>query len=215
MLNADTILQAGGLLAVAATIFAETGLLLGFFLPGDTLLLTGGLFAGEGKVSIIWLNAAVIVSAVLGYQVGYIIGERTGPRLFKRKDGLLFREEYIQRTQNFFKKYGPATLIIARVIANVRTLIPLIAGAGKMNRGVYFIYNVIGAVIWSVALTMLGYWLGSSVPNIDKFFFPLLIAGLILLYSLAIWGLIKSPERRRVIKQGLKEEWKYYFKKSR
>ena len=212
MLNTDTIIQAGGLLAIGVTIFAETGLLLGIFLPGDTLLLTAGLFAGQHKLSIVWLNIVVIVAATVGYQACYLIGERAGPRLFKRQDGLLFKEEYIGRTQRFLKRYGAATLIIARIIANVRTLIPIIAGASKMDKRQYFVYNVIGASIWSLLLTLLTYWLGSSVPHIDRYFFPVLIIGLVLLYVAAIWGIVKSPARRTGLKKGLKEDYDYFFR---
>jgi len=212
MLNASDILQAGGLLAVGFTIFAESGLLLGIFLPGDTLLLTGGLFAGQGKLPLFWLILVVIVSAVLGYEAGYIIGERAGPRLFKRKTGLLFREDYINRTKSFLDKYGPLTLIAARFIAHVRTLISAIAGAGKMDKRTYFVYNVVSAALWGTSVTLIGYWLGTSVPNIDEYFFPALITGLVLLYGLAVWGIIKSPERRHSFKKGLKEEWDYFFR---
>lgn len=212
MFDSSHILQAGGLLAVGLTIFAETGLLLGIFLPGDTLLLTAGLFAGQGKLSIFWLNAVVIIAAILGYQSGYVIGERAGPRIFKRKSGLLFRKDYIQRTQAFFNKYGGLTLVGARLIANVRTLIPLIAGAGKMDKKVYLFYNVVGAVFWSLLVTLLGYGLGSSVPHIDRYFFPVLLGGLLILYLLALWGIAKSPERRTAFKKGLKEDWDYFFR---
>jgi membrane-associated protein len=213
MFNVNHIVEAGGLLAVAITIFAESGLLLGIFLPGDTLLLTAGLFAGQGKLPLDWLIIISIISAVLGYQVGYFIGERTGPRLFKRKDGLLFREEYIERTQKFLKKYGAATLIIARFIAHIRTLVSAVAGAGKMDKRLYLAYNIIGAILWTSTLTLLGYWLGSRVPNIDRYFFPTVIIGLIIVYLFAAWELGKNPQTRKNLKKGLKEDWDYFFKR--
>jgi membrane-associated protein len=213
MFDVHSIVQTGGLLAVGLTIFAESGLLLGVFLPGDTLLLTAGLFAGQGKLPLDWLIVTVIVAAVLGYQVGYYIGERAGPRLFKRKDGLLFREEYIARTQKFLKKYGAATLIIARFIAHVRTLVSAVAGAGKMDKRVYLAYNIIGAILWTVTLTLMGYWLGSRIPNIDRYFFPTVIVGLIIIYLFAVWELGKNPQRRQSLRQGLKEDWDYFFKR--
>src|SRR4051812_39396486 len=104
--NVNDILQTGGLVAVGAIVFAESGILLGLFLPGDTLLLTAGLFAGQGKLPLFWLLAVVIISAIAGYQVGYIFGERAGPKLFKRKDGILLREDYINKTRQFLDKYG-------------------------------------------------------------------------------------------------------------
>src|SRR6266404_4082473 len=107
MLDVHNIIQTGGILAVAAIIFAESGLLLGFFLPGDTLLLTAGLFSGQHKLPLVPLVISVILAAIVGYQVGYIFGERAGPKLFKRKNGILLRADYIDRTNNYFKKYGP------------------------------------------------------------------------------------------------------------
>ena len=212
MFDVHTIVQTGGLLAVAAIIFAESGILLGLILPGDTLLLTAGLFAGQGKLPIVWLVATVIFSAVAGYEVGYIFGSRVGPKVFKRKDGILFREEYVDRTRGYFEKYGPATIVLARFIAHIRTLVSIIAGTGEMNRRTYFIYNVIGAVLWGGGITMLGYWLGSRVPNVDKYFFPVIIAGLIAIYIVVLWGLLKDPRRRHGLKKGLKEDFDYFIR---
>lgn len=212
MLNADEIVRTGGLLAVALMIFAESGLLVGIILPGDSLLLAAGVFAGRGKLPIDWLLFLVIVAAVIGYEVGYSIGRRIGPRLFKRKDGFLFREEYIGRTEEFFKKYGPATLVLARFIANVRTLVSAIAGASRMDRRNYFIFNVVGAILWGGGVTLLGYWLGANVPNIDKFIIPLVIIALLLLYAVTLWHLARTPEKRRALKKGLKEDFNYFFR---
>jgi len=215
MFNVSDILQAGGLLAVALIIFAESGLLLGFFLPGDTLLLTAGLFAGKGELPLGWLLVTVVVAAVVGYQVGYSIGERVGPRLFKRKDGILFREDYVARTRAFLNKYGAATIVLARFIAHVRTFISVIAGAGQMNRRAYLVYNIIGAVLWGAGITLLGYVLGSRVPNIDHYFFPVIIILLALIYLVTLWELAKSPQRRATLKKGLREDWEYFFKSDR
>jgi membrane-associated protein len=212
MLNVTDIIQAGGLLAVALIIFAESGLLLGFFLPGDTLLLTAGLLAGKGKLPLGWLLVTVIVAAIVGYQVGYNIGERIGPKLFKRKDGILFREDYIDRTRVFLAKYGAATVVLARFIAHVRTFISVIAGAGQMNRRAYFFYNVVGAIIWGGGVVLLGYVLGSRVPNIDHYLLPVIIVLIILIYALTVWQLGKNPARRAAFKKGLIEDWNYFFK---
>lgn len=212
MFNVHDIVQTGGILAVAAIIFAESGLLLGFFLPGDTLLLTAGLFAGQDKLSLKWLLIAVVLAAIIGYQVGYNIGRKIGPKLFKRKDGILFREDYIGRTREFLDKYGPATVVLARFIAHVRTFVSVIAGAGQMNRKVYLFYNVVGGVLWGGGVTMLGYLLGSQVPNIDNYFFPVIVAMLIAIYLVTVWQLGKDPKRRAALKKGLKEDWDYFFR---
>jgi membrane-associated protein len=215
MFNVNDILQTGGLLAVAAIVFAESGILLGLFLPGDTLLLTAGLFAGQGKLPLAWLLIVVIVSAIAGYQVGYIFGERAGPKLFKRKDGILLREDYIDKTRNFLQKYGALTVLIARFIAHVRTFVSLIAGAGKMDKRQYFIFNVIGAILWGGGLTLLGYWLGSAIPHIDRFFFPALVISLVVIYSFVVWEVARSPDRRRSLRKGLKEDWDYFVRRTK
>lgn len=215
MFDAHTIVQTGGILAVSAIIFAESGLLIGFFLPGDTLLLTAGLFAGQGKLPLGWLLISVVVSAVIGYQVGYVFGERIGPRLFKRKSGILLREDYIGRTNEFFDRYGAVTVVVARFIAHVRTFVSVIAGAGQMNKRTYLIYNIIGAVLWGSGLTLIGYWLGSNISNVDQYFFPVIIGGLIVIYLVTFWGLAKSPQRRAAFKKGLKEDFDYFFRNSK
>jgi membrane-associated protein len=213
--NVNDILQTGGLVAVGAIVFAESGILLGLFLPGDTLLLTAGLFAGQGKLPLFWLLAVVIISAIAGYQVGYIFGERAGPKLFKRKDGILLREDYINRTRQFLDKYGAITVLMARFIAHVRTLVSLIAGAGKMNRREFFIFNVAGAVLWGGGLILLGYWVGTAIPHVDQYFFPAVIISLIIIYLVIFWEVAKSPDRRRSLRKGLREDWDYFVRGSR
>lgn len=212
MFDVHSIVQTGGILAVSAIIFAESGLLIGFFLPGDTLLLTAGLFAGQGKLPLIPLLACVILAAIIGYQVGYLFGERAGPKLFRRKSGILLREDYIKRTEEYFKKYGAVTVVAARFIAHVRTFVSVIAGAGRMNKRTYLLTNIIGALLWGGSITLLGYWLGSSVANVDRYFFPVLVIGLILIYIITLWGLAKSPERRAAFRKGVREDWDYFFR---
>jgi membrane-associated protein len=213
--DVNQIIEVGGLLIIALIIFAESGILIGLILPGDSLLLAAGVFAGRGKLSIEWLLALVILAAIIGYQVGYWFGQRIGPGIFRRIDGFLFREEYLGRSEEFFKKYGPITIVLARFIAHVRTLVSLIAGASNMNRRQFFIYNVIGAVLWGASLTLLGYWLGSRVPNVDKYIIPAVIITLAILYGITLWKLAQTPEKRRALKKGLKEDWNYFFKRQR
>lgn len=212
MFNTQHIVESGGLLAIGFIIFAESGLLLGLFLPGDTLLLAAGLFAGQGKLPIFWLLGVIIVSAIAGYEVGYAFGERAGPKLFRRKDGILLRREYIGKTKVFFEKYGPLTVVAARFIAHVRTFVSVIAGAANMNRRAYLLYNIVGAVLWGGGLTLIGYWLGSSIPHVDRYFFPIVLGFIVALYAITIWGLAKSPARRAVLKKGLKEDFEYFFR---
>jgi membrane-associated protein len=212
MFDVHNIVQTGGILAVAAIIFAESGLLLGFFLPGDTLLLTAGLFAGQGKLPLIPLLISIILAAIIGYQVGYVFGRRLGPKLFHRKSGILLREDYIGKTRDYFEKYGPVTIVAARFIAHVRTFVSVIAGAGSMNRRAYFIFNVIGAILWGGGITLLGYWLGNNFSNIDNYFFPVIIGCLVIIYAITIWGLAKSPARRAALKKGIREDYDYFIR---
>jgi membrane-associated protein len=211
MFNVEHILQAGGLLAVALIVFAESGLLIGLILPGDSLLLAAGVFAGRGRLPIEWLIPLVIIAAIIGYEVGYEFGKKIGPKMFKRKNGFLFREEYMGRTEKFFNKYGPFTVVLARFVAHVRTLVSIIAGASNMDRRRYFIYNVIGSVLWGGGLILVGYWLGSRVPNVDKYIIISVIITLAALYGFTLWQLLKNPERRRNLKTGLKEDYDYFF----
>jgi membrane-associated protein len=211
--NVDEIIKTGGLLVIALMIFAESGLLVGIILPGDSLLLAAGVFAGRGKLPIEWLLPLVIIAAIIGYEVGYTIGQRIGPKLFKRKDGFLFREDYMNKTEEFFDKYGPVTLVMARFIANVRTLVSAIAGASNMDRRKYTTYNVIGAVLWGGGVTLLGYWLGANVPNIDKYIIPAVIVALAALYAVTLWHLARTPEKRHKLRRGLKEDFDYFFRR--
>jgi membrane-associated protein len=169
--------------AIWAIIFAETGLLIGFFLPGDSLLFTAGILAGQGKLDIWMVAIGAFVFAVVGDQVGYTIGQKLGPRLFSKPDSRIFQQEYVERTKRFFEKHGPKTIIIARFVPIVRTFAPTLAGVGEMPRSTFFKYNVSGAFIWAVGLTILGYALGDAIgEDIDTYLLPLI--ALIILISL-------------------------------
>src|ERR1700754_2440485 len=146
-LDVNQIIQTGGLLAILLIIFAETGLLLGFFLPGDTLLIAAGIFASQDKLPLGWLLILTPLAAILGYQVAYKIGERAGPKLFHRDDGVLFRSEYIKRTEDFINRHGGKAILLARFVVVVRTVIPLLAGMGKMSKKKFLFYNVLGSVL--------------------------------------------------------------------
>lgn len=169
--------------AIWLIIFAETGLLIGFFLPGDSLLFTAGLLAGQGKLDIALLLPGVFIAAFVGDQLGYTIGQKIGPRLFSKTDSRFFKQEYVTHTKNFFTKHGSKTIIIARFVPVVRTFAPVLAGVGEMERRTFIIYNLVGAFLWAVGITLLGYILGDIVgDSIDKYLLP--IIALIILISL-------------------------------
>ncbi len=156
----ETIIQSGGLPLLCFILFAETGLFIGFFLPGDSLLFVAGLFSYlmPGGLPIIILCA--VASAIIGNLVGYYFGLSLGPRLFKKEDSLIFKKKYLDMTESFYAKHGRAALILGRFIPIIRTFVPILAGAIKMNFSRFLVYNVIGALLWVPTLIMAGYWLG-------------------------------------------------------
>lgn len=216
-LSVDHIIQAGGTLLVVLIIFAECGLLVGFFLPGDTLLIAAGIFAAQHKYisSIYVLFPSVLIAAIIGYQVGYQIGTKGGPRVFKRKDGILFREDYIPRTEKFVARHGGKTMVLARFIAVIRTLVPLVAGIGNMPRKTFLFYNIVGAIIWTGTVTLGAYWVGSQIKDVDKYLIPIVIVGIVLTIGGELWVVLRSKDSRRQIVVGLREEINYFFNRNK
>jgi len=176
----DQLIQWGGYLLLVGIVFTETGLLVGFFLPGDSLLITAGLLAGMGSLNIWWLNGLVIAAAILGDSTGYAIGTRLGPRIFTRPKSMLFNPKHVQRTHRFYEKYGAKTIVIARFVPIVRTFAPVLAGVGSMRYRRFLTYNVMGGIGWVVSMTLAGYLLGQTVPNISKHIHELVIVIIVL-----------------------------------
>jgi membrane-associated protein len=157
------------LVALCAIVFAECGLLVGFFLPGDSLLFTAGLFAASGVIGTpVWLVCALLTAcAIAGNVVGYWIGVKTGPALFSRPNSRFFKAEYVEKTHEFFQRYGASAIVLARFVPIIRTFITAMAGVGRMEPRRYFTYSVIGGTLWATGVTLLGYWLG-NVPFIGS-----------------------------------------------
>jgi membrane-associated protein len=176
----DALIQWGGYILLVAIVFTETGLLVGIFLPGDSLLITAGLLAGAGKLDIWWLNILVIAAAIVGDSTGYAIGVRLGPRIFTREKSLLFNPKHVERTRRFYEKYGPKTIVIARFVPIIRTFAPVLAGVGAMRYRRFVTYNVVGGIGWVASMTGAGYVLGQTVPNISKHIHVLVIVIIIL-----------------------------------
>jgi len=166
--DVEALVRIGGLMALIAIVFVETGLFLGFFLPGDSLLVTAGLFAARGDLGLWSIFLFVSLAAIVGDTVGYTIGARTGPKIFTREDSLLFHKKHLITTKEFYDRYGGVTIIIARFMPIVRTFAPLVAGVGGMEYRRFVFYNVAGGVGWVVSMTSLGYFLGKAVPGIDR-----------------------------------------------
>lgn len=197
MFNLTELIQTVGYLGVAAIIFAENGLLIGFFLPGDSLLFTAGFLASQDFFSISTMTLLVVVSSIVGVGVGYWFGGYVGKKLFQREDSRFFKKENLLKAQAFFEKHGGKSIILARFIPIVRTFAPVIAGIGRMNYAKFTFYNIVGGILWAAGLTLGGYWLGSKVPNVDTYLLP--IIGLIIFLSIlpGIIHMLKTPERRK------------------
>ena len=168
------IVRVGGLALIAAIIFAETGLLAVFFLPGVSLLVTAGIYCTSANpeqaplLNIVWLNLIVMVAAIAGDTVGYWIGLKAGPKIFTRERSLFFSRKHLLRTQEFYERHGGKTIIIARFVPIIRTFAPVVAGVGKMSYRRFVSYNVFGGIGWSLSMTLIGYTLGQIYPQITK-----------------------------------------------
>ena len=166
--NVPELIRLGGLIGLILIVFAETGLLIGFFLPGDSLLITAGLFAARGDFNIFTLNVTLIAAAIIGDATGYWIGRRTGRALYSRPDSLLFRREHLRITHEFYEKHGGKTIVIARFMPIVRTFAPMVAGVAEMGYRKFAMYNVVGGILWVTSMTLGGYFLGQLVPDIER-----------------------------------------------
>jgi membrane-associated protein len=189
--NVRELVRVGGYVGLTAIIFAETGLLVGFFLPGDSLIVTAGLLSAQPQfgLNVYVLGLLLTLAAIIGNTVGYAIGRATGPRLFTRDDSLLFKKKHLYRAQGFYQKHGGKTLILARFMPIVRTFVPVVAGLANMPLKAYTAYNVLGAVAWIWSMLFIGHFLGRVVPGIDKHIEPmiLVIIALSLLPGLITW----------------------------
>lgn len=183
---------AAGYVALFATIFAESGLFFGFFLPGDSLLFTAGLFAARGDLNIAWVCIGCFIAAVLGDQVGYWFGAKVGKRLYNRPDSVFFKKEHIEKTKEFYAKHGKKTLILARFAPIIRTFAPIVAGIAEMHYGTFVRYNIVGAFLWAVCVPILGYYLGKQIPDIDRYLLPIIAVIIIVSFIPAIKHLLDS-----------------------
>ena len=195
----DALIQWGGYILLVAIVFTETGLLVGLFLPGDSLLITAGLLASAGILNIWWLNGLLIAAAIVGDSTGYAIGARLGPRIFTREKSLLFNPKHVERTQRFYEKYGPKTIVIARFVPIIRTFAPVLAGVGTMRYRRFLTYNVVGGIGWVASMTGAGYVLGQTVPNISKHMHVLVIV--IIVLSCVPIAVEIYRERRKTLKR--------------
>ncbi len=207
MFDVTHMVQTGGLLLIALIIFAESGMMIGFFFPGDTLLFSAGILAAGGQLPIVWTIVVITLAAILGDNTGYHIGKTAGPRLFK-DDNLLFRHDYIMRAERFYERYGTKTMLVAHFVPVVRSFAPVTAGAGKMNYKMFFIYDAIGVIAWTCLITLLGYFVGSRIPGIEKYIEPVLLTIIIVFLAPTVYHVCKDPKIRASIKQKFRRKSK-------
>ena len=188
-----------GYFGVWAIVFAESGLLIGFFLPGDSLLFTAGFIASQGYLNIAVLIFGSFVCAVLGDNVGYATGYRFGRRLFQKEDNWLFHKKNLVKTQSFYEKHGKKALVLARFMPIVRTFAPIVAGIGSMHYRTFMAYNLIGGLLWTLGITLLGFSLGKTIPaeQVDKYLLPIILAIIILSIVPSIIHLIQENRSNR------------------
>ncbi len=194
----DDLIRWGGYAVLVAIVFTETGLLVGFFLPGDSLLITAGLVAGTGGLNIWWLNLLLMAAAIAGDSMGYAIGFKAGPRIFTREDSVLFHRRHLIRTREFYERYGGKTIVLARFIPIIRTFAPVVAGVGRMAYRRFLFYNIFGGIGWVAGLTWAGYLLGRTVPNIAQHV-HVIVAVVIVLSVLPIFReIIRARRQKRI-----------------
>lgn len=218
-IDIEATISAFGILGILAIVFAESGLLIGFFLPGDSLLFTAGFLAQVNilQVNIHLLVVLLFIAAVLGDSVGYTFGRRVGRKLFTRPNSRLFKQENVQRAEAFYEKHGGKTIILARFIPVVRTFAPVIAGVGHMRYRTFLAYNLIGGLLWTVSITYLGYFLGAWFTSlgldIDQVILPVVVVIILLSISPALIHLAKDKEQRMALWNGTKREIRTLFRR--
>jgi len=174
LVSPDRLLETFGTIGLLLVVFAESGLLIGFFLPGDSLLFTAGVFAARGDLTLPVILVGVFVAAVAGDQVGYAFGRRVGPALFRRPESRFFRHEHVERAQHYFDQHGPKTIVLARFVPIVRTFAPIVAGVGTMRYRTFLTYNLAGGLLWGVGVTTLGYLVGEAF-DVDRYLLPVVV----------------------------------------
>lgn len=197
MLDVTHIVQAGGLLLVAIFLFAEVGLFLGFFLPGDTLLIAAGIYAKHGKLNIAALIIVAALAAIAGDSLAYYFGRKLGPRVFTKNDGLIFRKDHIDRAERVYERFGSKALLVTHFFPIVRTFMPLLAGVARMPYRRFLTFDAIGDIFWAVSVTLVGYYVGSRIPNVDHYI--LLALALVIIGSLvpATYHFLRVQFRKR------------------
>lgn len=195
LLDPSHLVKTFGYLGIFITIFLESGVVFGFFLPGDSLLFAAGLLASQHYLSVIGVIVAAVAGAILGNNAGYYTGKKAGPSLFTRKNSRLFSTQRVAQAHEFFEQKGGQALVLARFIPAVRTFVPIVAGVGKMDYRHFFKFNALGGLIWGISMPVLGYSLGKTVPSIDRYILPAIFAIVVISALPVLAHYIKSRKR--------------------
>lgn len=190
------IIKTVGYLGVFSIVFAESGLLFGFFLPGDSLLFTAGFLASQGYFNIAVLMALCVIAAITGDSVGYFFGKRVGKKLFEREDSRFFKKKHLLKAHEFYELHGGKTIILARFIPIVRTFAPIVAGSAEMTYSKFLMFNVVGGILWAAGLTAMGFALGHIIPDPDKYLLPIIVLIVLVSIAPAAFHALKDPETR-------------------
>lgn len=192
-----TLLPTIGYIGIFAIIFAESGLFVGFFLPGDSLLFTAGFLASQGIFHITGLIVISFIAAVSGDSVGYLFGKKIGRRIFHKQDSIFFHKDHILRAEKYYEEHGKKTIILARFTPIIRTFAPIVAGVGSMHYSTFISYNLIGGFLWTVSLPLLGYFLGRSIPDVDKYLLPIVLAIIVVSLLPSVMHLVKERQAHK------------------
>lgn len=211
MFDLVSLIQAAGYAGIFGIVFAESGLFFGFFLPGDSLLFTAGFLASQGYFNIVFLVTLVFMGAVLGDNVGYAFGRRVGPKIFTREDSLLFNKRHLERARMFYERHGGKTIILARFMPFIRTFAPILAGVGEMRYRTFLFYNIIGGIIWGIGVPVAGFYLGSVIPNADRYILPIV---LFIIFSSVIPPLFHIARSKKDRERALRYLRKFFSGKS-
>ena len=209
-LDIEQLFKTIGVLGVAAIVFAESGLLIGFFLPGDTLLFSVGFLASQGTIgtNIHLIVAILFIAAVVGDSVGYAFGHRVGPKIFKKPDSLLFNQKYLEKAEKFYSKYGPITIVLARFTPLVRTFAPIVAGVGKMQYSKFLTYNLLGGLLWTAGITYLGYFGGAFLEergiNVEALVIPVILLAVGITLISPLYHILQDRDSRTLLLKKLR-----------
>jgi len=205
--NTASFLQTAGYLGLFLIVFAETSVLIGFFLPGDSLLFTAGLLSAVGYFNIYAVIVLAFAAAIFGDNVGYAVGRRFGKRIFVRQNSLLLDQGYIQKAEDFYRRHGGKTVIIGRFLPVVRTAAPILAGVGKMRYRTFLLFNITGSLLWTGSMSLLGFYLGKIIPHADRYLIYLIIGIVLISVAPTAYALLRNREKRKKIAEFLRSRF--------